>query len=207
MDTVDPEPVGPAISPERAAALTYAEQWARDANPAYQNFGVGNECTNFVSQALRAGGFADVDSGDPTDVRGTSGEWFYRDEPSWAHPQSTTWTLARESHNFWTQQSGRGQITAVVPLPTNKAALDPLAASHAGLVPGDLIYYKDNTGSIEHVAMYAGVKSVNGVPTDVVYQHALPENSYRNDWMPDTADFYGGPAQAEFVHLRYPGEP
>lgn len=46
----------------------------------------------------------------------------------------------------------------------------------------------------------------NGHLVDVVDQHALGSNNFRNDWMPDTSGFYGGQAQAEFVHLRYPGE-
>lgn len=30
------------------------------------------------------------------------------------------------------------------------------------------------------------------------------DNNFRNDWMPDSADYGGG--QAEFVHLNYPGD-
>lgn len=42
------------------------------------------------------------------------------------------------------------------------------------------------------------------VLTDVVDQHAAGDNNFRNDWMPDSADYGGG--RAEFVHLNYPGD-
>jgi hypothetical protein len=54
----------------------------------------------------------------------------------------------------------------------------------------------------------ASVEALRGrnllVLTDVVDQHAAGDNNFRNDWMPDSADYGGG--RAEFVHLNYPGD-
>ena len=42
---------------DRAKAVAYAHQWAYSRNPAYYDFSaIGGDCTNFVSQCLRAGG-------------------------------------------------------------------------------------------------------------------------------------------------------
>ena len=72
-------------------------------------------------------------------------------------------------------------------------------------MPGDLIYYKDDHGQINHVSVYVGHAMVNGVPTDVINQHSGSLNVH-NDWMPDSGEYLRAPAQVEFVHLRYPGE-
>lgn len=87
----------------------------------------------------------------------------------------------------------------------SRNAVDPLAPSKAGLVPGDLIYYRDPNGVINHTAAYVGQTMQDGHLVDVVDQHANGYNNFRNDWMPET-DFYGGRSQVEFVHLRYPGD-
>lgn len=204
------------ISEARRRAIEYADAWARGVNPAYADFGAGHDCTNFVSQALRAGGFEDVHRSF-WPVGGNSDEWFYEGpEPKWLHPQSTTWALARESHNYWTQHSGLGSIIGVQKTPRiqvgsndtvglpDKAHLDPLAPSKAGLIPGDIIYYKENNRDISHVALYVGQEMRNGILTDIVDQHADGKRNFHDDWMPDSKDYGGG--QAEFVHLRYSGE-
>lgn len=213
-----------SLSEARRRAVEYADQWADGANPEYRNFGVGHECANFVSQAMRAGGFQDVGPGITNIHGGASNQWYYQETHSypvvlpWGQPNSTTWALARENHNFVTQHSGRGSIVGVVGTPVDpgsaehlpdKTVLGPLAPSQAGLVPGDLIYYKENTGEISHVAMYVGQQYIPNskgelVLTDVVDQHAAGDNNFRNDWMPDSADYGGG--RAEFVHLNYPGD-
>lgn len=42
----------------RHAAVVYAKQWALGHNPQYPYFANNGDCTNFVSQALRAGGLS-----------------------------------------------------------------------------------------------------------------------------------------------------
>ncbi len=42
---------------DREKAVAYAHRWAYSRNPAYSDFSdMGGDCTNFVSQCLRAGG-------------------------------------------------------------------------------------------------------------------------------------------------------
>lgn len=108
---------------------------------------------------------------------------------------------AAASRDYFTQHSGLGEIKGVLDTPA-KSGLDVPAPSKSGLVPGDLIYYKGNTGSIEHVAMYVG--QVNGV--DVVDQHSDEYSKPHDDWMPDTRLFLGGKSRVEFVHVKYPDE-
>ncbi|MGU3650286.1 amidase domain-containing protein [Mycolicibacterium sp. A43C] len=197
----------PPLSESRRRALEYSEKWAEGFNPAYESLGGGDlDCTNFASQVMRAGGFDDVGNGIDDWRRGDSDDWYYQNDGAIfpGNTSSKTWTLAKEQHNFVTQHSGRGEIVGVVPTPS-RDGLDPLAPSKAGLLPGDLIYYKDADGGINHVAVYAGQQTINGVPTDVINQHSGGIKLH-GDWMPDSEEYTQAPAQVEFVHLRYPGE-
>jgi hypothetical protein len=100
----------------------------------------------------------------------------------------------------------RGDAVGTSPMPAN-GALDPLAPSRAGLIPGDLIYYRDTaSGTINHTAVYVGQQIQGGRLVDIVDQHANGDNNFRNDWMPDNPGFTGGSASVEFVHVTYPGE-
>jgi hypothetical protein len=201
------------LSAERRRAIEYADRWAGNvddphrANPDYQNFGDGGgDCTNFASQVMRAGGFKDVGDGIDDWHRGDADDWYYDNGFSFpGNTNSNTWSVAQANRDFIVN-SGRGQVVGTSPMPAD-GALDPLAPSKAGLVPGDLIYYHDEaTGTINHTAVYVGQEIQNGVPVDIVDQHALGNNNFHDDWMPDNPGFTGGPASVEFVHLAYPGE-
>jgi hypothetical protein len=83
-------------------ALAYMRQWLWGYNPDYRKFaGVGGDCTNFVSQVLRAGGWADV-SGFYT----SDSAWWY----NWTN-QSYTWAGAQNLYNY-INQSGRATFAA-----------------------------------------------------------------------------------------------
>ncbi|MGL4306896.1 MAG: amidase domain-containing protein [Mycobacteriaceae bacterium] len=194
------------LSPNRQAALSYSDRWAASHNPSYAYYGDdGGDCTNFASQVMRAGGFSDDGPGFWDLNGGDSDDWYYNTEKNAAQDNSTTWSLARENHNYVTQHSGRGQIVGVTKTPALEG-LDPLAPSHAGLIPGDLIYYKNKDGDINHVGVYMGQQVVDGILTDVVNQHSA-EPYISDPWMPRSGGNYvGGESQAEFVHLKYPGE-
>ncbi|WP_067840735.1 amidase domain-containing protein [Amphibacillus sediminis] len=75
---------------DRRAAVQYAERWWNDANPAYHFF-EDNDCTNFVSQCLRAGG---------APMRGypnRSTGWWYQENNwsfSWSVAHSLRWYLS-----------------------------------------------------------------------------------------------------------------
>ncbi|GAE91906.1 hypothetical protein JCM21714_875 [Gracilibacillus boraciitolerans JCM 21714] len=67
---------------DRRAAVQYAQTWWNDANPAYQYF-EDNDCTNYISQCLRAGG-APM-HGAPNRSKG----WWYN-ASSWSY----SWSVA-----------------------------------------------------------------------------------------------------------------
>lgn len=230
----EPPPL-PPVTDNRRKAIEYADAWADGNNPKYKDFGVGKECTNFISQAMRAGMFQDTAPG-IGDIRGGDrDDWYYQNhmlmnggvDTVWGFkPWSDTWALAKANHDFITQHSGRGRIVGVQKIPSgpqqgqdgkplpDKSALNPTALSDAGLIPGDIVYYKegrhgDDPDEISHVAMFVGRDYFRNeknewVLTDLVDQHATPGLNHRNDWQPDSSLYTEG--QVEFVHLTYPGE-
>lgn len=190
------------LSEARRKAIEYADKWADGNNPDYKTY--PEDCTNFISQALREGGFQDRGDGWDDWRHGDRDDWYYKKDTHnyWNH-ESETWNNAAASHDYFTQHSGLGEIKGVTATPT-ATGLDPLAPSKAGLIPGDLVYYKDNAGKIDHVAVYAGqIRASDGTLMDVVDQHS-GSNNFHKSWAPIDPGFIGGPAQAEFVHLTYP---
>jgi hypothetical protein len=91
-----------------SAAVAYARKWALGANPDYERF--GQDCTNFVSQALFVGGWNMVQSVDVCEDVTDDNLWWYRRDACWhlyrnAHC-SNTWAVA--SHLYWfLRNSGR----------------------------------------------------------------------------------------------------
>ncbi|MBC5636553.1 amidase domain-containing protein [Ornithinibacillus sp. BX22] len=83
------------FSYDRLAAVQYAERWWNSYNPQYRKFDV--DCTNYVSQCLRAGG-APM-RGAPNRNQGwwyTGDNWSY----SWAVAHSLRWFLAGSTHGL-----------------------------------------------------------------------------------------------------------
>ncbi|RKT02827.1 putative amidase-like protein [Streptomyces sp. 3211.6] len=79
-----------------AAMAQYAEKYWSNYNPAYRKFsGNGGDCTNFISQALKAGGWKPV-PGTSTDYR----NWWYdgtRQSDSWVGANEWAWfTLSNQ---------------------------------------------------------------------------------------------------------------
>jgi len=70
---------------DRIKAYKYAELWWNGFNPAYREM-KGNDCTNYISQVLHAGGMPMVNTG----AKGSG--WWYRggSSPSWSY----SWTVA-----------------------------------------------------------------------------------------------------------------
>ncbi|MCX5175336.1 amidase domain-containing protein [Streptomyces virginiae] len=73
-----------------AAMAKYAEKYWSNYNPAYRKFnGAGGDCTNFISQALKAGGWKAV-PGSTSDYR----NWWYdgaRQSDSWVGANEWAW--------------------------------------------------------------------------------------------------------------------
>lgn len=99
-------------------AASYAQSWAKSTNPAYGRF--SNDCTNFVSQAMLAGGWSKVVGSSYCDDRKKDSVWWHKrggcryDSCPWywcptlkSIDASYTWGGA---HNFskFIKSSGRG---------------------------------------------------------------------------------------------------
>ncbi|MCH7335191.1 amidase domain-containing protein [Acinetobacter sp. NIPH 2699] len=81
---------GPRQSPwNYSSASNYALQWALSRNPNYISF--TNDCTNFVSQALRTGGWKDTATLISTQMH----SWFYKSGTNYAQ----TWSTANGLRN------------------------------------------------------------------------------------------------------------
>ncbi|MFH8797260.1 amidase domain-containing protein [Streptomyces sp. NPDC017941] len=85
-----PTPRKTGGSYDYAAMARYAEKYWRDYNPAYARFnGAGGDCTNFLSQALKAGGWKHV-PGSASDYR----NWWHdgtRQSTSWVGTNEWAW--------------------------------------------------------------------------------------------------------------------
>src|SRR5699024_2218844 len=130
---------GERFSYDRRAAVQYAERWWNSYNPAYRKFDV--DCTNFVSQCMRAGG---------APMRGTpdrgSGWWYHDDNWSfsWAVAHSLRWYLSGSESGL------RGKEM--------ESARD--------LTPGDIIGYDfEGDGNWNHNTIVA-VKEVDDMPVE-----------------------------------------
>ncbi|UOR13307.1 amidase domain-containing protein [Halobacillus amylolyticus] len=122
---------------DRRAAVQYAERWWDSYNPAYKHFEV--DCTNYISQCLRAGGAPMW--GQPNRGKGwwySSNSWSY----SWAVAHSLRWYLS----------GARQGLTA-------KEVTDASLLS-----PGDVICYDfQGTGRFDHNTIVVKMNS-QGLP-------------------------------------------
>ncbi|MFC0561707.1 amidase domain-containing protein [Halalkalibacter alkalisediminis] len=121
----------------RREAVRYAERWWDDYNPGYRKF--TDNCTNFISQCLRAGGASMT--GHSNREKG----WWYRTDKwslSWAVAHSLRWYLSGAQNGL------RG--------------IEKERASE--LEPGDLICYDfDGDGRWQHTTIVVA-KDPNGEP-------------------------------------------
>ncbi|MBF6245200.1 amidase domain-containing protein [Nocardia elegans] len=209
---------GGGLSPERAAAVAYANQWALGRNPEYDNHGDA-DCTNFVSQCLRAGGFKDEgDGGVPYMHHDESGRWYYNHHDDMPDDNSYSWSGAPNLHDYLLRNnpapgtpSGTEVQTGTIDSTTSQA--DPLALSHAGLKPGDIVQYElssgEHSGQINHTVIYVGQKPVtlpNGqtVMADVVDYHSHENKQVA--WSLQQGDWTSFPVKYHMIKVNYPGD-
>jgi hypothetical protein len=114
----------------RLQAVAYAAHWWSGFNPMFRAFRT-DDCTNFVSQCLLAGGM----TMEVTNQR-EKGWWYLGPNDQWSH----SWAVSH-SMRWYLQSSGRGQKRA--------------AAKELEL--GDVITYDFNDDEVwDHVAMVVG---------------------------------------------------
>jgi len=135
---------------DRNRARDYAMNWAYSRNgsnyPDFEGAGGGGDCTNFVSQAIHAGGIEMKGSGDGCKHEVNSSEWYVNKRTGfwpcfgnwsnweWSTPWATTWPF----RNYHAYKAGN----ATVPGWTTSAAT---ADAHLGV--GDVVQLQHLTSN------------------------------------------------------------
>lgn len=126
-------------SPERTVG--YARHWALSANPEYADFSeMGGDCTNFVSQAIRAGG-------NRSDTIGIidRNKWYYNN----INDRSPSWTGVNQFYLYLTRD-----------LSGEEAFEGPMAymVSREDAEPGDIIQMKWSLFRYDHTVIITKIK-------------------------------------------------
>ncbi|WP_164669652.1 amidase domain-containing protein [Virgibacillus doumboii] len=158
------------FSYDRRAAVQYAERWWNSYNPAYRKFDV--DCTNYVSQCLRAGGAPMRGAPD----RGNG--WWYQSDNwsySWAVAHSLRWYLSGSTAGL-----------------TGKEV-----DSASDLIPGDVICYDfQGTGRFDHNT-FVVAKDAYGMP--LVNAHT--DNSRNRYWSYEDSTAWTPDIQYKFFRI------
>jgi hypothetical protein len=92
----------------RTNAINYAYTWWNGQNPNYPDFG-GDDCTNFISQSMIAGGFSMLGTGDGCRHESTQTEWYVNANSSWScwgsnsnWEWSTAWSVVYDFRRYFT---------------------------------------------------------------------------------------------------------
>lgn len=155
---------GPASALDRGNAADYADTWYDAKNGVYPGF--SDDCTNFISQALHAGGIkfrtADFSWSGPYDnpaywyANGTLDEW------------TQTWAVAKKSAN-WVNGLANGRETVV---PANQEGAQPPSGYRKR---GNVVYYDwDGDGVINHASIVTvadGTDPSSGRTGTLIDQH------------------------------------
>jgi len=143
----------------RDATYAYAQAWWNGRAPGYPP--QPNDCTNYVSQLLVAGGFT------KKHVYGTtSGETFWP-------ILGTNWYVAQEQRNWgW----GRGYWSGLTPYKVNgSGGVSQIGTSGSR---GDVVYYDyGSNGSVDHAAMVTG-GNAGGSHYPAITQHSTDRINY-----------------------------
>jgi len=140
---------------DRQKAVQYGQRYAQSPNSAYYTF--PQDCTNFVSQSLFAGGWTMIQG-----QKQSSSVW-YCDKKEWysfaISPASYTWAGARNFHDFL---SGSGRAK--------------LAKKPEDLTLGDVVQMS-NSGGIHHTMLVTGL--VTGSYNDLTMSYHTPNTPHR----------------------------
>ncbi|MBU8908935.1 amidase domain-containing protein [Desertibacillus haloalkaliphilus] len=158
------------FSYNRLEAVRYAERWWNDYNPIYRRF--ENNCTNFVSQCLRAGGAP------MSGASNRSKGWWYREENwsySWSVAHAMRWYLSGAESGL------RGQEMS----------------SAKELSPGDVICYDfDGDGRWQHTTIVVA-KDADGMPL----VNAQTTNSRMRYWTYEDSTAWTEHINYRFFHI------
>lgn len=156
----------------RFQAVQYAALWWNSYNPLFRAF--RNDCANFVSQCLLAGGMPMEYTG-----RRDEGWWYLGPDEEW----SFSWTLAH-SMRWYLDTSGRGE--------KREQARD--------LELGDVITYDWNGDGVwQHVTIVVGY-DLDGEP--LVAAHSVP--SWGRPWQYTDSPAHTDRTKYLFWHIKLP---
>lgn len=157
---------------DRLRATRYADVWWDSANPRYPKF--SDDCTNFISQCLHAGGIPMQGEGDR--ING----WWIRSTNPVSNQWSYSWTMSNALYRF-----------------VRKSLGGELVGRASELKMGDLIFYDwDGSGTYHHSTIvtefdHNGEPLVNAHTDDSFHRPYLYYDS--RAWTPST--------KYAFVHL------
>ncbi|MTT30445.1 hypothetical protein GMB86_00260 [Terrilactibacillus sp. BCM23-1] len=156
---------------DRLKAVRYAERWWNSYNPAYKGF--SDDCTNFVSQCIRAGNVPMV--GKYNRGRG----WWYEGD-NWSY----SWTVANSLR--WYLSSDKNIMGTIE------------VSSPEQLVPGDIICYDFNgDGRWDHNTF---VTSQDAFQMPLVNAHTI--NTRHRYWAYEDSPAYTKNIQYKFFHVE-----
>lgn len=160
---------------DRMQARQYAERWWNSANPSFRYF--DDNCTNFVSQCMLAGGF-------PMDDRGRQDAgWWYRGDGGAQDRWSYSWAVA---HSLYWYLAGGGTS-----IPVSEVAMPQQ------LQIGDVICYDwSGNGRWGHTTIVTG-HDPSGEPL-VAAQTA---NSFNRPWQYLDSHAHTPETRYKFFHI------
>ncbi len=142
-----------ALAYNGSFAASYGLNWYSGYNTDYYYAVEGNDCTNFVSQCVEAGGMATVPISDYADLTG----W---------RPHSGTWEQAELFRKYWKNTRGTNVYNTVIDY-TNNTLNAYLYQKYWSV---DVMQYH-NIGESLHSQMVVGQTTYGGYPTLKVAQH------------------------------------
>ena len=163
-----------ALAYDRAAAATYADTYWKSYNSAWPSFArKGGDCTNFVSQALYAGGIAMR----PSPPNTGAAAWYMLQSKGRRWSYSLSWINVQAQSSFLTSVLGATEVASY-----DGVAPGEIVASNAA--QGDVVLYDwDNDGVYDHDSIIVASDSANpdGSPIwDLVDAHT--NDRYHGYW-------------------------
>ncbi len=120
VDDIPPIEMHSTSAYDGAAASTYAQKYALIYNSDYTSYGLsGGDCTNFVSQALHAGGKAFNGNGSTNEIIPTTSRWFHnRFLYDWHGNYgvyhtcvTTSWIRVSDFNTYWSKYASKSTFT------------------------------------------------------------------------------------------------
>jgi len=129
----------------RTNAINYAYAWWNGQNSSYPDFG-SNDCTNFMSQSMKAGGLSFRGSGDGCRDETTQTEWYVnrKSPPIWCQGSnrdwewSTAWSVVYDFKRYFTFHNSYASELGWTTSHTTAKSL---------LSPGDIVQLQQLQGS------------------------------------------------------------